>query len=99
MNSREAFEAWAKGAKLYGRDMAPGAWDAWQAAERQALERAAQKCDEISADRWNLFKGRAPYSGSEEGRASDYAQGESDGAEACAAVIRALIAAQSGEEK
>jgi hypothetical protein len=40
MSSREAFEAWAKGAKLYGRDMAPGAWDAWQAAERQALEMA-----------------------------------------------------------
>lgn len=45
-DSRERFEAWAKDAPVYGRDMSPGAWDAWQAAERAALERAAQVCDE-----------------------------------------------------
>jgi hypothetical protein len=82
MNSREAFEAWAKGAKLYGRDMAPGAWDAWQAAERQALERAAQVCDEEAG--WAE-------------RLTEHEQ--ACGAHKCAYEIRALIDAQSGEEK
>lgn len=59
--------------------------------ERQALERAAKVCDEVSVDRWNLYKGRAPYTGSEDGRASAAVQGESDGADACAAKIRALL--------
>lgn len=52
MNSREAFEKWAKtnghwlekddvGQYLFGEDAA--AWDAWQA----ATERAAKTCDEL----------------------------------------------------
>lgn len=69
----------------------PSPGEAWAFAERQALERAAEICDEVSVDRWNLYKGRAPYSGSEDGRASEQVQGESDGAEACAAAIRALM--------
>lgn len=59
--------------------------------ERQALERAAQTCDEVSIDLWNIYIGRALYSSSEEGRASDYVQGESDGAEKCADALRALM--------
>ncbi|WP_250512654.1 hypothetical protein [Caballeronia sp. INDeC2] len=92
MTSRERFEAWIDSQP---RTMLLASFAVWQAAERQALERAAQICDEVSTDRWNLYKGRAPYTGSEEGRASDYVQGESDGAETCAHAIRALLDAQS----
>jgi hypothetical protein len=56
------------------------------AAEREAC---AVACDDIEVDRWSLFKGRAPYTGQEDGRASSYVQGESDGAGKCAAAIRA----------
>lgn len=59
-------------------------WELWKA----ATERAANACDEIAADRWNLYKGRSPYSGREEGRASSQTQGENLGAEACASAIR-----------
>lgn len=45
----------------------------------------AQACTVISADQWALYKGRAPYTGTEEGRASEYVQGQSDGADLCAA--------------
>lgn len=55
-----------------------------------ALEEAAKVCDEFAIDRWNLYKGRAPYNGSEDGRANSYVEGESDGADTCAAAIRAL---------
>lgn len=54
------------------------------------LEEAAKVCDEIAVDRWNLYKGRKPYTGAEEGRAQSNVQGESDGAESCAGAIRAL---------
>jgi len=40
----EAFEAWAKDAPRYGRDCAPGAWDAWQA--RAALATAPEQAGE-----------------------------------------------------
>ena len=56
----------------------------------EVLEEAAKACDEIEADRWSLYKGRPPYTGQEKQRASDYTQGESDGAELCASFIRAL---------
>lgn len=68
-----------------------------QASRRAAIEEAAAACDDISVDRWNLFKGRAPYNGSEVGRANSYVEGESDGAEKCADAIRALAAPTHGE--
>jgi len=56
------------------------------AAEREACAKVA---DSISEDQWALYKGRPPYTGQELERASDYTQGKSDGAEVCAAAIRA----------
>ncbi|CAB3729783.1 hypothetical protein LMG22037_05476 [Paraburkholderia phenoliruptrix] len=60
------------------------------AIRRESLEEAAKVCDEIAADCWSLYKGRAPYTGREAGRADPGVQGESDGADKCAAAIRAL---------
>jgi hypothetical protein len=56
------------------------------AAEREAC---AKVCDDIGEDLWSLYKGRAPYTGKEEGRADMHVQGKSDGADECAAAIRA----------
>lgn len=61
-----------------------------QASRRAALEESAKVCDEIAGDCWSLYKGRAPYTGREPGRADPQVQGESDGADKCAAAIRAL---------
>jgi hypothetical protein len=59
MTSRERFEAWAKSEGYrdvrpdtdcswrYPTDEIESAWAAWQAAEKQALERAAMKCEEV----------------------------------------------------
>jgi hypothetical protein len=55
------------------------------AAEREAC---AKLCDEIAIDMWKLYKGRPPYKGDEEGRASDFTQGRSAGADDCADAIR-----------
>lgn len=54
-------------------------------AEREAC---AKVCDEIAIDMWNLYKGRPPYKGDEEGRASDFTQGRSAGADDCSEAIR-----------
>ncbi|MFM0044059.1 hypothetical protein [Paraburkholderia sediminicola] len=62
-----------------------------QASRRAALEEAAKACDDLEVDRWNLYKGRSPYNGAEDGRANSYVEGESDGAGECAAAIRALV--------
>jgi hypothetical protein len=51
-------------------------------------EACAKLCDEIAIDMWNLYKGRPPYKGDEEGRASDFTQGRSAGADNCAEAIR-----------
>lgn len=51
-------------------------------------EACAELCDEIATDMWNLYKGRPPYKGDEEGRASDFTQGRSAGADDCAEAIR-----------
>lgn len=51
-------------------------------------ERCAKVCDEIADDKWNLYKGRPPYNGSEAGRADPHVQGENCGAELCACAIR-----------
>jgi hypothetical protein len=56
------------------------------AAEREAC---AKLCDEIAIDMWKLYKGRPPYKGDEKGRASDFTQGRSAGADDCAEAIRA----------
>ena len=56
-----------------------------QSREREAC---AKMCDEIAIDMWNLYKGRPPYKGDEEGRASDFTQGRSAGADDCAEAIR-----------
>jgi hypothetical protein len=55
------------------------------AVEREAC---AKLCDEIAIDMWKLYKGRPPYKGDEEGRASDFTQGRSAGADDCADAIR-----------
>jgi hypothetical protein len=57
-----------------------------RADEREAC---AKVCDDIGEDLWSLYKGRAPYTGKEEGRADMHVQGKSDGADECAAAIRA----------
>lgn len=56
------------------------------AAEREAC---AKVCDAIHADKWALYKGRPPYTGAEAGRADNAVQGMADGADMCAAAIRA----------
>lgn len=58
---------------------------------RLILERCAQECDAISADKWALYKGRSPYTGIERGRADPDTQGQSDGADECATAIRNLL--------
>lgn len=79
MTSRKEYEAWfereypveptGKRSKYQGSMVQDLMFSAWQAAERQALERAAQICDE------NIDPAEAAFE------------------------IRALIDAQSGEEK
>jgi hypothetical protein len=56
----------------------------------EVLEEASKECDRISADRWALYKGRKPYTGQELDRASDFTQGQADGADLCDQAIRAL---------
>ena len=56
------------------------------AEEREAC---AKICDNYAADRWNLYKGRPPYSGMEKDRANPETQGECSGAEYLADQIRA----------
>ncbi|PRH46395.1 hypothetical protein [Burkholderia multivorans] len=74
-------------------------WALWQAARRTTpdrdavIEECAKVCDEYAADQWSLYKGRAPYTGSEPGRADPDVQGRSDGADVCASRIRELKAA------
>ncbi|MCA8249832.1 hypothetical protein LGN12_21985 [Burkholderia multivorans] len=54
------------------------------------IEECAKVCDEYAADQWSLYKGRAPYTGSEPSRADSDVQGRSDGADVCASRIREL---------
>jgi hypothetical protein len=89
---REAFEEWFNAFNIKEmpeyqtiRDFSFAAWQAATAAER---ERCAKVCDAIAEDKWALYKGRAPYTGKEPGRASDHTQGQSDGADQCAGAIR-----------
>ena len=59
--------------------------------QRREREACAKLCDEIAIDMWKLYKGRPPYKGDEEGRASDFTQGRSAGADDCAEAIRSRI--------
>jgi hypothetical protein len=67
------------------------AFEALVRADERSVEReaCAKVCDDIGEDLWSLYKGRAPYTGKEEGRADMHVQGKSDGADKCAAAIRA----------
>jgi hypothetical protein len=66
-------------------------------AERAALERAAQRCDEIEKEYWSMFKHADADSPL---RGNQHVGGQSDGAGECATAIRALMQdAQSGEDK
>ena len=64
--------------------------EAYQQGRSDMKEEAAKVCDAIEQDRWNLYKGRPPYTGSEAGRADPHEQGVSMGAGECAAAIRGL---------
>ena len=71
------------------KDLWLAAWTiAWVQAEAAERESCDKLCDEIAIDMWNLYKGRPPYKGDEEGRASDFTQGRSAGADDCAEAIR-----------
>lgn len=93
--TKEQITAWARAAGFAHCEHYSGGWMATimrlaqmvAAAKRDACVMA---CDKISADQWALFKGRAPYTGREEGRASEYVQGKSDGADDCANAIREM---------
>ena len=61
-------------------------------ARATALEEAAQICEKYSGQRWSAYK---TWNGPE--RASDFVQGQSDGAEECANAIRALSAQAEGD--
>lgn len=67
--------------------------------DREAIiEECAKVCDEYAADQWSLYKGRAPYNGSEPGRADPDVQGRSDGADVCAERIRSLKTAPTSDK-
>jgi hypothetical protein len=89
IDSLKAFEALVR-ADERNRTWTQDHWTEYErsiaAAEREAC---AKVCDGISEDLWSLYKGRAPYTGKEEGRADMHVQGKSDGADECAAAIRA----------
>jgi Lar family restriction alleviation protein len=62
--------------------------DTWM----RAMEVAAKVCDDYEAAMWQAYKhGHGPQ------RASDYCQGQSDGAGDCANAIRALPMPEGGE--
>ena len=41
----------------------------------EILEQAIKICNGYFEDKYNLYKGRAPYKGNEEGRADNYVEG------------------------
>ena len=51
------------------------------------LKEAIKLCEDYSNDRYNLYKGRSPYKGNEEGRADNYVEGQSAGAEYCVNIL------------
>lgn len=57
----------------------------------EILEQAIKICNDYSEDKYSLYKGRAPYTGKEYGRANDIVQGQSIGAEECAGLLTELL--------
>ena len=57
----------------------------------EILEQAIKICNDYSEDKYNLYKGRAPYKGNEEGRADNYVEGQSAGAEYCVSILEELL--------
>lgn len=55
------------------------------------LKEAIKLCGDYSNDRYNLYKGRSPYKGNEEGRADNYVEGQSTGAEHCVNILEELL--------
>lgn len=55
------------------------------------LKEAIKLCEDYSNDRYNLYKGRPPYKGNEEGRADNYVEGQSAGAEHCVNILEELL--------
>lgn len=51
-------------------------------------EACAEMCDAIADDKHAQFKGRPPHEPNNPHRADPYTEGESDGADLCAAAIR-----------
>lgn len=77
---------------------------AWQAARRTTpdreaiIEECAKVCEDYAADQWRLYKGRAPYTGDELGRADPEVQGRSNGGDVCATRIRELKTAPTSDK-
>lgn len=55
------------------------------------LKEAIKLCEDYSNDRYNLYKGRQPYKGNEEGRADNYVEGQSAGADYCVTILEELL--------
>ena len=55
------------------------------------LKEAIKLCEEYSNDRYSLYKGRQPYKGNEEGRADNYVEGQSAGADYCVSILEELL--------
>ena len=55
------------------------------------LKEAIKLCEEYSNDRYSLYKGRQPYKGNEEGRADNYVEGQSAGADYCVTILEELL--------
>jgi hypothetical protein len=51
-------------------------------------EACAKLCEDYAKDKWNLYKGRSPYTGEEDEYADPHVEGESCGAIDCAEAIR-----------
>ena len=56
-----------------------------------SLKEAIKLCEDYSNDRYNLYKGRSPYKGNEEGRDDNYVEGQSAGAEYCVNILEELL--------
>lgn len=55
------------------------------------LKEAIKLCEDYSNDRYNIYKGRSPYKGNEEGRADNYVEGQSAGAEYCVNILEEML--------
>ena len=55
------------------------------------LKEAIKLCEDYSNDRYNLYKGRSPYKGNEEGRADNYVEGQSAGDECCIGILEEML--------